>query len=105
MSSASDVADSLKPKREDIQKKKKYKSNMGYRPINGYDWNPFLKYPPNLYCMCGSGVKFKRCCSNKISRTIEVSKVQHMTEYMNKTIEYISQLKSRGVVFKMEEKK
>lgn len=104
MSSASDVAKSLENQKKQ-EKDDEYKPSMGYKPASGYDWNPFLKYPPNLYCMCGSGIKFKKCCSRKISRVIEISKVASMTEYMKKTIDYITELKSRGIAFKMEEKK
>jgi hypothetical protein len=30
--------------------------------LPGYTLNPFLKYPRNMECYCGSGVKYKRCC-------------------------------------------
>jgi hypothetical protein len=30
--------------------------------LPGYELNPFLKYPRNMNCYCGSGLKYKRCC-------------------------------------------
>lgn len=34
-----------------------------YRMLeNGFSWNPYLKYPRNKECYCGSGKKFKKCC-------------------------------------------
>ncbi len=32
--------------------------------------NPFVKWPPNLSCFCGSGRKFKKCCQDKIVKTV-----------------------------------
>ena len=29
---------------------------------SGASWNPYLKYPRNKECYCGSGKKFKKCC-------------------------------------------
>jgi hypothetical protein len=30
--------------------------------IPGASWNPYLKYPRNKSCYCGSSKKFKKCC-------------------------------------------
>lgn len=43
--------------------KKARKPKTGkYEPKKGYDWNPFLKYPRNEPCYCGSKKKYKLCC-------------------------------------------
>lgn len=34
----------------------------GYKPIEKHKFNPFLKYPRNESCYCGSGQKYKKCC-------------------------------------------
>ncbi len=39
-------------------------------PKKGAAWNPLLKYPRNLPCMCGSGFKFKQCCYKKLPRAV-----------------------------------
>ncbi len=36
--------------------------NKGYKPLNGFQWNPLLKYPRNQACYCHSGKKYKKCC-------------------------------------------
>lgn len=35
---------------------------IAHKPIQGFDFNPFLKYPRNKQCYCNSGKKFKKCC-------------------------------------------
>lgn len=40
----------------------KPKKTGKYEPIKGCDWNPFLKYPRNELCYCGSEKKYKLCC-------------------------------------------
>lgn len=39
-------------------------------PNVGYVWNPLLKFPRNEPCFCNSGKKFKRCCLNKMAKTV-----------------------------------
>lgn len=33
-----------------------------YKKKRLYVFNPYLKYPRNESCYCGSGLKFKKCC-------------------------------------------
>lgn len=60
--------------------------------------NPFKKWPRNLPCFCGSGVKFKKCCHDKIIDV--VTKVEHedlvkdfnwMLDYMKTRREELAQ--------------
>ncbi len=37
------------------------------KPAKGYVHNPLKKWPRNSACFCGSNVKFKKCCLNKMS--------------------------------------
>jgi SEC-C motif-containing protein len=32
----------------------------------GNDWNPLCGFPRNAACFCGSGLKHKRCCADKV---------------------------------------
>lgn len=43
-----------------------------YKLSPGYDWNPFYNFPRNLPCPCGSKKKFKKCCLQKLRRTIKL---------------------------------
>jgi hypothetical protein len=38
------------------------RSKVKLKANQGYDWNPFLKYPRNESCYCGSKKKYKNCC-------------------------------------------
>lgn len=37
----------------------------------GNRWNPLTRFPRNHVCWCGSGVKFKKCCIDKLARYVE----------------------------------
>lgn len=43
--------------------------DIGYRIAPGFLWNPLTKYPKNWPCFCGSGLKFKKCCTDKVPKT------------------------------------
>ena len=47
-----------------VMPKTKPPANPKYKMAltEGYDWNPFKKYPRNESCYCGSGKKYKNCC-------------------------------------------
>lgn len=36
--------------------------HRGYYPAQGFAFNPYLKYPRNKECYCGSDKKYKKCC-------------------------------------------
>lgn len=36
----------------------------------GFCWNPLRNYPRNEQCFCGSKLKFKKCCVNKLASAI-----------------------------------
>lgn len=38
------------------------KEKPGYIPTTGNEFNPYMKFPRNETCYCGSGLKFKKCC-------------------------------------------
>lgn len=38
------------------------KSVLNHKKKRLFVFNPFLKYPRNESCYCGSGIKFKKCC-------------------------------------------
>ena len=38
--------------------------------LPGFVWNPLRKFPPNLPCFCGSQVKAKNCCLDKLARAV-----------------------------------
>lgn len=39
-------------------------------PRTGYVWNPLLRHEVNAMCLCGSNVKFKKCCMRKMPECI-----------------------------------
>ncbi len=68
----------------------------------GFAWNPFTKFPRNLPCYCGSGTKFKRCHSGKISEVIASNKEMESKRLFNSVVKQIQDLSDRGVIFKLD---
>jgi len=57
-----------------------------------YKWNPFLKYPRNEACYCGSGVKYKKCCLNNEPALIR----DDFATKANKLVKTMRKLKKEG---------
>ena len=49
-----------------------------------FKWNPYLKYPRNVSCYCGSGVKYKKCCLNNEPVAIEAGMADKATKLIKK---------------------
>lgn len=77
----------------------------GYAPEKTHTWNPFKKYPHNLACYCGSGKKFKKCHANNIPETIPKVQEKEVKAYLERMVKYVSLLKSKGITYKVEERK
>lgn len=46
----------------------------------GYSWNFLRNWPRNLPCFCGSKIKFKKCCSNKLVAAIPDDKAKEIAQ-------------------------
>lgn len=56
---------------------------LGKRVVEGWEWNPLLKYPPNLQCFCGKTIlKAKRCCLPKLKPAVPVKYANMFKQYM-----------------------
>lgn len=47
-------------------------------------WNPFLKYPRNEPCYCGSRVKYKKCCQSTEAKVIPKAYVEAASTLIKK---------------------
>lgn len=47
-------------------------------PAKGNVSNPALKYPRNMKCFCGSELKFKKCCMDKIPRALKIEDAEKL---------------------------
>lgn len=62
--------------------------------------NPWLKWPRNTPCFCGSGRKFKVCCDGSLQRWVSEAEGKKMMETMPKLLEVVETLKAQGITFK-----
>lgn len=46
--------------------------------------NPLLNWPRNFNCVCGSGIKFKKCCLNGLSRQVTIEDAKRINEKLEK---------------------
>ena len=103
MDSVSSAVNAMKEEQKRLEDKNR--GRMCYVPKPGYVWNPFSKYPNNLPCYCGSGKKFKKCHQATIPLTIQQSQEKEVKDYLNRMIKYVTMLKDKGIIYKVEEKK
>jgi len=75
-----------KPEPVDIHKVKPGK--VIYAPKPGFEPNPFLGYPRNSKCFCGSGKKFKYCCKKRQPRLLVNEKAAIARSYLADAAEY-----------------
>ncbi|AFC22542.1 hypothetical protein phi1422_0022 [Bdellovibrio phage phi1422] len=61
----------MKKEYQKEQDEKRNSHKMCYALESGNQWNPLKAYPRNLPCPCGSGIKFKKCCVDKIPMTVK----------------------------------
>lgn len=48
--------------------------------------NPYLDYPRNMQCFCGSGKKFKKCCQARMKDVVDAKDVNNLTNSMRTRI-------------------
>lgn len=75
---------------------------MAYGLKAGFAWNPWAKWPPNLYCVCGSGKKFKKCHMNNVSPAILVTDLERATAEFKNAVRHVQALKNVGLIFKKD---
>ena len=46
--------------------------------------NPLLKWPRNFLCVCGSGIKFKKCCLNGLARLVTIKDALNIEQKLAK---------------------
>ena len=49
-----------------------YKNTAGVDVAPTLVPNPLLKWPRNFRCVCGSGIKFKKCCLNGLASGVTI---------------------------------
>lgn len=54
------------------------------KPREKFKFNPFLKYPRNETCYCGSGKKYKKCCMANEPAAIPEDVVPRATKLIKK---------------------
>ncbi len=59
-----------KNKREQAIRTNKWKCNPGNT------WNPLSKFPRNHPCFCGSGLKAKKCCADRIQEWCTIAEAR-----------------------------
>lgn len=62
--------------------------------------NPWLKWPRNTPCFCGSARKFKVCCDGQLQRWVSGKEGKTMQDTMMKLLDVVETLKSQGITFK-----
>lgn len=50
--------------------------------LPGYSWNPLLKLEPNRKCPCQSGLRFKKCCRDKLQRAVPKKQAEQLKKQM-----------------------
>jgi hypothetical protein len=53
----------------------------GRKPIPGYVFNPLKGYPRNEPCFCGSGLKAKKCCLNKLKDAVPAHTAERLEAF------------------------
>lgn len=66
----------------------------------GFDYNPWTKWPRNLACVCGSGLKFKNCHDGNLSHAIPRSQYVKAKMEFAKALGFVNSLKDRGIIYK-----
>lgn len=65
--------------------------------------NPLCRYPRNLPCFCGSGIKFKKCHMNFVPKYINKTESEKLSKYVDDMIKVVSELKQKGIIYKKVE--
>ncbi len=73
----------------------KIEGSKGFKLKDGWAHNPLTKYPPNYVCFCGTGAKFKKCCSNTIPRYVMNSQVPAIESEMRDILNIVE--RNKGV--------
>jgi SEC-C motif len=68
----------------------------------GLKYNPFKKWPPNLFCFCGSGANFKRCCIDKIPAGVPETNYESLRRDCETMIAYVEGRKANGQGYKLK---
>jgi hypothetical protein len=57
---------------------------MAFKPAPGLTWNPLRTLDPNRKCPCQSGIKFKKCCLDKLAPVVTVKEAENYRLQMSK---------------------
>lgn len=74
--------------------------NRAYILKPGFAYNPWLKWPRNLACVCGSGDKFKHCHDGKLSHAISILELDKAQKEMANALKVIGDLKAHGIFYR-----
>lgn len=64
-------------------KQRKPKRSRGWMATKGNALNPLLSFPRNAKCFCGSGIKFKKCCVDKLHMAIPAKEASEVQAFVN----------------------
>jgi hypothetical protein len=77
-----------------------YKQARTHEDQKGMVDNPFSHWPVNWPCFCGSGDKFKKCCSDKMSHHVSSRDAQVLKADYEKQLVHVKNQMDLGVWYK-----
>lgn len=72
-----------------IKSVEKISKHDGFKLKPGWAHNPALKYPENYPCFCGSGQKFKKCCSNSLPLYVKSASIKKIEAEVNECLRFV----------------
>lgn len=69
----------------------------------GLVYNPFIKWPRNLSCFCGSAQKFKKCCESTIPFGVPAKKAHILATDFDRVLTHVKKLHDAGLVYSNQE--
>ena len=86
---------------KDEQKADRGRLRMCQALKNGYIHNPFVKYPRNLWCFCGSGKKFKKCCNGRVLEAVKLKGNEDLKLGFERTVKHVTDMwDDFGIIYK-----
>lgn len=68
----------------------------------GVVYNPFIHWPRNLSCFCGSGEKFKKCHESKLQMGCSEHEYKVLKPDFDKILSHVERLHDSGVTYKLQ---
>lgn len=68
----------------------------------GVVYNPFGSWPPNLWCFCGSGRKFKKCHDGRIPVGCSEHQFETLKKDFEKVFTHVQNLRDQGLPYTLK---